>query len=102
MKKIPTLFRRDPDDMKRVLPEVTPGCEWVLAGEGVATRKYDGTCVGLIDGEWFMRREIKPGKNVPQGFIETEHDPDHRQDCRVGTSRAIRLLQAARTHHRQP
>lgn len=37
MKKIPTLLRRDPADMSRVLPEVNPGCEWVLAGEGRAT-----------------------------------------------------------------
>lgn len=43
MRKIPTLFKRDPDDMSRVLPEVTPGCEWVLAGEGTPTRKFDGT-----------------------------------------------------------
>lgn len=41
MKKIPTVFVRDPDDRKHVLPQVTPGCEWVLAGEGRATRKFD-------------------------------------------------------------
>lgn len=75
MKKIPTLFRRDPDDMRRVLPEVTPGCEWVLAGEGVATRKYDGTCVMLAEnGAWWARREVKPGKTPPPGWIEADHD----------------------------
>ena len=78
MKKIPTLFRRDPEDMKRVLPEVTPGCEWVLAGEGVATRKYDGTCVLIRrDGlavHAFARREVKPGKTPPQGWVEVDHD----------------------------
>ncbi len=67
MKKIPTLFARDPDDMRRVLPEVTPGCEWVLAGEGVPTRKYDGTCV-MYDGRWWARREVKPGKEAPEHF----------------------------------
>ena len=66
MKKIPTLFRRDPDDRAHVLPEVTPGCEWVLTGEGVATRKYDGTCVMLDeDGSWWARREVRPGKVTP-------------------------------------
>lgn len=80
MKKIPTLFVRDPDDRKHVLPEVTPGCEWVLAGEGTATRKYDGTCVLLEapSDDWTMRvlarREVKPGKATPAGFIEVEHD----------------------------
>lgn len=78
MKKIPTLFVRDPQDMKHVLPEVTPGCEWVLAGEGVATRKYDGTCVLIRrDGlaiHAFARREVKPGKEPPAGWVEADHD----------------------------
>lgn len=75
MQKIPTVFRRDPDDMRRVLPEVTPGCEWVLAGEGVATRKYDGTCCMFDGAMWWARREVKPGKPAPEGFVVAEHDP---------------------------
>lgn len=47
MNKIPTLFIRDPQNMSRVTRDVTPGCEWVLAGEGVATRKFDGTNVSV-------------------------------------------------------
>jgi hypothetical protein len=43
MKKIPTLFARDPKDMSRVLADVTPEAQWVLAGEGIPTRKRDGT-----------------------------------------------------------
>lgn len=74
MRKIPTLFKRDPDDMKRVLDEVTPGCEWVLAGEGVATRKYDGTCVRVLAGEMWARREVKPGKQPPPDFEQVDHD----------------------------
>lgn len=45
MQKIPTVFIRDPVRPQFVTREVTPGCEWVLAGDGVATRKYDGTNV---------------------------------------------------------
>lgn len=76
MQKIPTLFRRDPDDLKRVLGEVTPGCEWVLAGEGVATRKFDGTCVQLdADGRWWARREVRAGKAAPAGFEAVMTDP---------------------------
>jgi hypothetical protein len=75
MKKIPTLFVRDPANRKHVLPEVTPGCEWVLAGEGVATRKYDGTCTLLDEeGRWWARREVKPGKGIPDDFVPVEHD----------------------------
>lgn len=77
MKKIPTLFMRS-DDRRHVTSEVNPGCEWVLAGEGVATRKIDGTCVLIRrDGlavKAYARREVKPGKNPPPGFIEVEHD----------------------------
>lgn len=54
MRKIPTLFVRDENDRAHVTEQVTPGCEWVLAGEGVATRKYDGTCVAFDGREWTM------------------------------------------------
>lgn len=76
MRKIPTLFKRDPDDMRHLLSEVHPDCAWVLAGEGTATRKYDGTCVYFDGEEWFARREVKPGKASPAGFIGIDHDPN--------------------------
>ena len=52
MKKIPTLFERVFENHKKVgiLPNVTPGMEWVLEGEGVATEKIDGSCCAIIDG----------------------------------------------------
>ncbi|SEM35058.1 hypothetical protein [Streptacidiphilus jiangxiensis] len=75
MKKIPTLFKRDPDDHARVLTEVNPACQWVLDGEGVPTRKYDGTCVMLDEqGEWWARREIKPGKTPPPNYAPVTVD----------------------------
>jgi hypothetical protein len=40
MNKIPTMYKRDPDDRKHVLAEIHPDCLWVADGEGVATRKY--------------------------------------------------------------
>lgn len=81
MKKIPTVFARD-ENRRYVTPEVTPGCEWVLNGEGTATRKLDGTCV-RISHVWYdgpqvaveTRREVKPGKEPPQFFDLVEHDP---------------------------
>ena len=68
MKKIPTVFRRDPDDMRHVTSEVHPDCQWVLDGEGTPTRKYDGTCVMFDGTRWWARREVKPGKTAPNGF----------------------------------
>jgi len=74
MKKIPTLFKRNPDNMRAILPEVHPDCEWVLAGEGIATRKYDGTCCLIEGGVMYKRREVKKGKPVPDGFIQADYD----------------------------
>lgn len=76
MRKIPTVFVRDVTDMKRVMNAVTPGCEWVFDDPAaVATRKYDGTCVMLDDdGRWWARREVKPGKPSPAGFVPVETD----------------------------
>lgn len=74
MRKIPTLFVRDPDTWF-VTDEVTPGCEWVLAGEGTPTVKFDGTCT-MFDGDaWWARREVNPGRDVPDGLVEVEADP---------------------------
>lgn len=75
MKKIPTLFVRDEDERAYVTEEVTPGCEWVIAGLGIPTRKYDGTCTMLDDsGKWWARREVKPGKEAPANFMPVDHD----------------------------
>lgn len=76
MEKIPTVFVRDEaTNRKYVLNKVNQGCEWVLAGEGVATRKFDGTCVLVRDGKLLKRREIKPGKAEPPDFEEVNVDP---------------------------
>lgn len=78
MKKIPTLYLRDytgESHGKHVTGELTPGCEWVLRDEGVATRKFDGTCCMLdADGRWWSRREVKPGKRAPVGFVHVTTD----------------------------
>ncbi len=77
MKKIPCLFRRDFSDRQNpiLLQEVTPGCEWVIAGEGVPTRKFDGTSCAVIKGKLYKRFDCKPGKRLPEGGIPC-CDPD--------------------------
>lgn len=74
MKKIPTIFKRNYENMSEILNEPNPDCGWVFAGEGVATRKYDGTCVKIEKGQYFKRREVKPGKKTPVDFIEEQYD----------------------------
>lgn len=69
MKKIPTVFERDWEgDRSRVLDKVNPGCKWVLAGEGRATRKLDGTCCLIRAGKLYKRRELQQGDAVPPLF----------------------------------
>lgn len=78
MKKIPTLFERVFDGHKIVdiLPNVTPGMEWVLKGEGKATVKWDGACCAIIDGEFYRRYDAKNGKPVPEGAIKCQEEAD--------------------------
>jgi hypothetical protein len=78
MKKIPCLFKRDFSDRRRpiLLEEVTPGCEWVLAGEGVATRKWDGTACMVLNDKLYARYDCKEGKIPPPGSLPCQPDPD--------------------------
>ena len=77
MKKIPTLFIRDyhDDHSFTITNKVTPGCEWVLKEEGIATLKIDGSCAAIIDGVFFRRYDAKKGKIPPVGAIPC-CDPD--------------------------
>jgi len=72
MKKIVSLYQRNYDGDRLVRDEVVPGAEWVLAGEGVATQKIDGTSVMVRDGKLFKRFELKKGKAAPAGFEEAQ------------------------------
>jgi hypothetical protein len=75
MQKIISLFQRNYDGDRLVRNEVVPGAEWVINGEGVATRKWDGTCCMIKDGELYKRYDAKQGKTPPQGFIPAQ-EPD--------------------------
>lgn len=78
MKKIPTLFERKFENHKIVdcLPNVTPGMEWVLEGEGISTLKLDGACCAIINGELYKRYDAKNGKQPPEGAIPCQPEPD--------------------------
>lgn len=75
MEKIISLFKRNYDGDRLVRDEVVEGAEWVLKGEGVATRKWDGTCCMVRDGILYKRYDAKAGKTPPIGF-EPAQDPD--------------------------
>jgi hypothetical protein len=68
VKKIISLFQRNYDGDRLVRDEVVPGAEWVMAGEGIATRKFDGTCCMVRGGALFKRYDVKAGNVPPVGF----------------------------------
>ena len=77
MRKTPTYFERDwSGDRSRVVNQVHSGCEWVAAGEGVATRKIDGTCCMVRGGALFKRRELRKGETAPPLFETADHDDE--------------------------
>lgn len=63
MKKIISLFKRNYQGNRLVYDEVVPGAEWVLAGEGVATIKFDGTCCMVKEGKLYKRYDRKLSKS---------------------------------------
>ena len=68
---------RDENDRRHVTREINPAAAWVFDGDGVPTRKFDGTCTKLDEsGRWWARREVKPGKVAPAGFVAEESDPN--------------------------
>lgn len=98
MKKIISLFKRNYEGDRLVYDEVVPGAEWVIAGEGVATVKMDGTCCMIRDGRLHKRydrkltkanaRRLKQGsknyipgiddyKPAPEGWEAAEPEPNH-------------------------
>lgn len=78
MKKIPTLFKREFEDhnVVKCLPEITPGMEWVLDSQGIATIKYDGSCCAVINGKFYRRYDAKHGKPVPENAIKCQEVAD--------------------------
>lgn len=75
MKKISTLYKKDPNNLSRVINELNPENQWVLNGEGIPTRKFDGTSCAIINGELYKRYDVKKGKQVPLNAIPCQ-DPD--------------------------
>ncbi len=69
MKKISTLFKKDPKDLGKVINEINPENKWVFDGEGIATRKFDGTACAIINGEIYKRYDVKRGRTIPDGAI---------------------------------
>jgi hypothetical protein len=57
MKKISTLYKKNPNNLGSIINEINPDNAWAL--EATATRKYDGTSSAIIDGELYKRYDAK-------------------------------------------
>jgi hypothetical protein len=75
MKKISTLFKKNPLNLALVIDEIDPANEWAAKGEGNATIKFDGTACAIINGVLLKRYDVKKGKTVPSGAIPCQ-EPD--------------------------
>jgi hypothetical protein len=76
VKKIISLFQRNYETDRLIRDEIVPGAEWVIAGEGVATRKLDGTSCLIRDGRLYKRYDARQGKRSPDGFEPAQPAPD--------------------------
>lgn len=84
MRKTPSLFVRDWNgDRSLVTPEINPAAQWVIDGEGIATKKFDGTCCLVKAGKLYKRYDAKKGKTPPLNFIPAQ-DPDPITGHRTG------------------
>jgi hypothetical protein len=68
MKKISTLFKKNPSNLGLVINEINPENQWVFT-DGIPTRKFDGTATAIINGEIYKRYDVKKGRQVPEGAI---------------------------------
>ena len=76
MKKIISLFQRNYDGDRLVRDELVPGAEWVVAGEGMPTRKWDGTACMVSAGVLYKRYDARAGKAPPAGFEPAQEEAD--------------------------
>ena len=81
MQKIISLFKRDYLGTHLVFDEIVPDAAWVIAGEGIATVKWDGTACRITqdpDGRFIIwkRYDVKKGRMPPEEFEAAQTHAD--------------------------
>lgn len=79
MKKIPVIFKYVFDEAgnAHIENKINERAEFLFEHkDAIPTFKKDGTAVMFDGEEWFVRRSVKPEKNIPEGYILVEEDPN--------------------------
>jgi len=74
MKKMTTLYKKNPLDLSKVINEISPENEWVFK-YGIPTRKFDGTACMILNSILYKRYDVKKGRKVPPNAIPCQ-EPD--------------------------
>lgn len=66
MKKISTLYKKDTTNLSLVVDILDEDNKWVIDGDGIPSRKFDGTASAIIDGDIYKRfdAKLKTGKQL--------------------------------------
>jgi hypothetical protein len=67
------VYQRNYDGDRQIRDEIVPGCEWVLGGEGRATRKYDGTSCMVKGNQLYKRYDRKLTKQA-KSMLKNQED----------------------------
>jgi len=76
MKKITTLYKKDPNNLSRVINEVDPENEWVFYQPSFVkpTQKFDGSACMIKDCILYKRYDAKKGKQKPANGIPCQDE----------------------------
>jgi len=79
MRKIPTLFKRDPKQPQLVTREYSdsPEVQQILKCDPnclTVSKKWDGTAVAIIGTSYYGRRVVKRNKPVPEFFLPAQKE----------------------------
>ncbi len=75
MQKIPTMFERDETKPGHpVMDRIKPECQWVLDGEGISTRKIDGTNVKIAQGILLKRQKPKDREYDEAAYVPCDRN----------------------------
>src|SRR5262249_38315072 len=75
MREIPTIFVRDANDRGVVTSQPPPARDWGFPGGGGPTPQEDGPGWTYDGDRCGARREVKPDRPTPDGFVLVETDP---------------------------